>query len=102
MEPATEETIIVRREGNVGIVQVKRHERKNALTREMLELLVLRLKEFRADAATKEAMNQALVPNFEVLRRQVDNAQFVLARSDDHQEAMAAFAERRAPRYIRR
>ncbi|MFQ5814472.1 MAG: enoyl-CoA hydratase/isomerase family protein, partial [Anaerolineae bacterium] len=46
-------------------------------------------------AATKQAMNQAFGLNFDVLRRQIDSAQFVLTRSEDHREALAAFLEKR-------
>ncbi len=50
-------------------------------------------------AATKKVMNQSFGLDFDVLRRQVDGMQYVLTRSEDHKEAMAAFAEKRTPRF---
>jgi 2-(1,2-epoxy-1,2-dihydrophenyl)acetyl-CoA isomerase len=50
-------------------------------------------------ATAKEAMNRAFGLNFEWIRRDIDNAQFTLTRSEDYQEAMQAFAEKREPAY---
>lgn len=50
-------------------------------------------------AATKEAMNRAYGLDFHTLRRNIDNAQFVLTRTQDHKEAIRAFAEKREPRF---
>lgn len=50
-------------------------------------------------ASTKQVMNQTFNLNFDVLRRQVDGMQYVLTRSQDYAEAMAAFRERRDPRF---
>ena len=50
-------------------------------------------------ASTKVAMNQSFNLDFDVLRRQIDGMQYTLTRTEDYQEAMAAFAERREPNY---
>lgn len=50
-------------------------------------------------ASTKVAMNQSFGLDFDVLRRQIDGMQYILTRTEDYTEAMAAFAERRAPDY---
>jgi 2-(1,2-epoxy-1,2-dihydrophenyl)acetyl-CoA isomerase len=50
-------------------------------------------------ASTKVAMNQSFNLDFDVLRRQIDGMQYTLTRTEDYQEAMAAFAERRDPNY---
>ena len=53
----------------------------------------------RMIAATKEAMNRAYGLNFRALRRMIDDTQFTLTRTDDHQEAISAFLEKREPNY---
>ena len=50
-------------------------------------------------ASTKAAMNQSFNLDFDVLRRQIDGMQYTLTRTEDYQEAMAAFTERREPYY---
>ena len=50
-------------------------------------------------AATKEMMNRAYGLDFHRLRRDIDNAQFVLTRTEDYKEGIAAFLEKRMPKY---
>lgn len=50
-------------------------------------------------AATKEMMNRAYGLDFHTLRRDIDNAQFVLTRTEDYKEAISAFLEKRQPKY---
>lgn len=50
-------------------------------------------------AATKVAMNQSFNLDFDVLRRQIDGMQYTLTRTEDYEEAMTAFAERREPQF---
>ncbi len=50
-------------------------------------------------AAAKEMMNRAYGLNFHTLRRDIDNAQFVLTRTEDYKEAISAFLEKRQPKY---
>lgn len=50
-------------------------------------------------SATKEAMNRAYGLHFEELRRDIDNAQFALTKTQDYQEAINAFLEKRQPNY---
>jgi 2-(1,2-epoxy-1,2-dihydrophenyl)acetyl-CoA isomerase len=50
-------------------------------------------------ATAKEAMNRSFGLNFEWIRRDIDNAQFTLTRSEDYNEAMTAFAEKREPEF---
>lgn len=53
-------------------------------------------------SATKEAMNRAYGLDFRKLRRDVDNAQFTLTRTEDYREAIRAFMEKRQPNYTGR
>ncbi len=44
-------------------------------------------------------MNQSFNLDFDVLRRQIDGMQYTLTRTEDYEEAMTAFAERREPQF---
>jgi 2-(1,2-epoxy-1,2-dihydrophenyl)acetyl-CoA isomerase len=50
-------------------------------------------------AFTKQVMNQAYGLDLELLRKQIDYMQFMLGKTEDHSEAIQAFAEKRQPKF---